>query len=428
MDDRKSKLVNRDRRRQIGGDKTVFYWRVRTCRDFGYTRRKTSTQGYWYARIVMKNGRVRSKRIAIADDILPADNINVMTFYQGLNHAEVWFLSQEDVAVPDRYEFEARDPFPTVPLPPPYTVGNAVVGYLKWRSNRMPPSGHPYSMFKHHVMDQLAHIPLDQLTVQTLTDWLHELAQKPKIISSGRLKGVQYGETSLDPEWIRKRRKSANSILSHLRAALRFAYNQGYVDTDKAWRRVRPFKRVNNSPSSTSLERDEILHLLRACPDHIGNVVKAGLVTGCRIGDLLRLRVSNVHLKTGVVRLHSSKTDRTISVSLSNEGIEFFASLIDGRKADEYLFVDLNGQSWNTRGISGEFLKCQRAARIKPTVTFTKIRHTFASQAVMAGLPMKAVATQLGHVDTRMVEGVYGHLTENFMTEEIRKKMPRLFS
>ena len=55
---------------------------------------------------------------------------------------------------------------------------------------------------------------------------------------------------------------------------------------------------------------------------------------------------------------------------------------------------------------------CARA-KIKPAVGFHQLRHTWASLAVMNGVPLMVVARNLGHANTRMVEKHYGHLAES---------------
>jgi integrase len=67
---------------------------------------------------------------------------------------------------------------------------------------------------------------------------------------------------------------------------------------------------------------------------------------------------------------------------------------------------------------------CARA-KIAPAITFHILRHTWASLAVMAGVPLMVVAKNLGHSDTRMVEKHYGHLAPSFITEAIRAGAPR---
>ncbi len=62
------------------------------------------------------------------------------------------------------------------------------------------------------------------------------------------------------------------------------------------------------------------------------------------------------------------------------------------------------------------------------TVNFHCLRHTWASHAVMNGVPLMVVARNLGHVDTRMVEKHYGHLAESYITDAIRTDGPRFGS
>jgi integrase len=67
---------------------------------------------------------------------------------------------------------------------------------------------------------------------------------------------------------------------------------------------------------------------------------------------------------------------------------------------------------------------CTRA-RLKPAVRFHALRHTWASLATMAGVPLLVVAKNLGHADTRMVERHYGHLAPSFITAAIHAGAPR---
>ena len=42
----------------------------------------------------------------------------------------------------------------------------------------------------------------------------------------------------------------------------------------------------------------------------------------------------------------------------------------------------------------------------------------------MGGVPLHVLARNLGHVDTRMVERVYGHLEDSYVRDAIRKGAP----
>jgi integrase len=64
---------------------------------------------------------------------------------------------------------------------------------------------------------------------------------------------------------------------------------------------------------------------------------------------------------------------------------------------------------------------CERAVPLG----FHQLRHTWASHAVMNGVPLMIVAQNMGHTDTRMVEKFYGHLAPSFVADAIRKGAPQ---
>jgi integrase len=67
---------------------------------------------------------------------------------------------------------------------------------------------------------------------------------------------------------------------------------------------------------------------------------------------------------------------------------------------------------------------CERA-KIKPAISFHCLRHSWASLAIMNGVPPLVVAKNLGHADGRMVEKHYGRLAPSYIAEVIRAGAPR---
>jgi integrase len=65
------------------------------------------------------------------------------------------------------------------------------------------------------------------------------------------------------------------------------------------------------------------------------------------------------------------------------------------------------------------------AAKITPTITFHGLRHTWASLAIMAKMPLMVVAGNLGHSDTVMVQRHYGHMTKDYIKDQILAAAPR---
>ena len=80
-----------------------------------------------------------------------------------------------------------------------------------------------------------------------------------------------------------------------------------------------------------------------------------------------------------------------------------------------------DGQPWGSSHQQRPLAAACRAARIEPPVTFHGLRHTWASQRIMRGLPVMVAAQVLGHSDTRMVERHYGHLARGYVQQAIER-------
>ena len=130
---------------------------------------------------------------------------------------------------------------------------------------------------------------------------------------------------------------TANRILTVLKAALNYAYQERYVAADDAWRAVKPYKEVD-APVVRYLSSDECRRLVNPCPDDLRQMVRAALLTGCRYGELSRLRCEDVNLDAHSIAIRQSKGGKTRHVVLTSEGVVFFRSIVAGRKARDLSF------------------------------------------------------------------------------------------
>ena len=64
--------------------------------------------------------------------------------------------------------------------------------------------------------------------------------------------------------------------------------------------------------------------------------------------------------------------------------------------------------------------------RSTPAISFHVLRHTYGSLLAMQGVPMRVIADQLGHADTRMTEKHYAHLSPSYVADTIRAHFPKL--
>jgi integrase len=161
-------------------------------------------------------------------------------------------------------------------------------------------------------------------------------------------------------------------------------------------------------------------------------LARAALLTGCRYGELIRLTVGDFRVATdgkgnakGTIAITRSKTGTARHVILTDEGILFLREATLGRAGDALIFTRATGQPWKASQ-QGRFMRQTSArAKLAPPISFHGLRHTWASLSVMNGMPLMVVAMNLGHADTRMVERVYGHLSNDFINDAIRSSGPR---
>ena len=110
---------------------------------------------------------------------------------------------------------------------------------------------------------------------------------------------------------------------------------------------------------------------------------------------------------------------------LTDEGVSFFRQLAAGRAGGEIMLRKDNGEAWRASHQLRPMAQACLQAKVVPPVSFHALRHTWASHAVMNGVPLLVVAKNLGHADTRMVERHYGHMAPSYITEAIRAGAPK---
>jgi integrase len=229
-------------------------------------------------------------------------------------------------------------------------------------------------------------------------------------------------DTDGDPEAPRRRRATANRILTVLKAALNHAWREGKVPSDDAWRRVAPFREAD-AARVRYLDRDECRRLVNASPEPLRTIVRGALLTGARYSELARLHVADFHHDSGTVLIRTSKAGKARHIEVTAEGLEFFNAITAGRAGSEFLF-HRDGLAWGKSHQQRPLVEVCRAAKISPAASFHTLRHTYASLMVMDSVPLMVVARNLGHADTRMVDKHYGHLATSYMREAIRAAKP----
>jgi integrase len=372
----------------------------------GYAKGHHGKPGYWTVRsyggkVARGSPYVISRLPGAADDYEDANGVTVLSYAQA-----------QDLAL-------ARENITKGTPAGPATVATAMQQYSEYLRTHRRTAKDAEGRINALVLPQLGNIRLDDVTLEQLERWRDMLVKRKPMT------GSKHRDPTTE-EAKRARRATTNRMINTLKAGLNFAFKRGMVNSDRAWRLLARLPDAN-AQRPGFLTTEEVRRLINAADEASGfrDLVLAGLVTGCRYGELIALRVRDFDAQRGKLEIHRSKSGNSRVVVLSDEGVALFKRLAAGRAREEYLLRREDGQLW-ARSNQGPPMReaCQRA-NIDPSVGFHQLRHTWASHAVMNGTPLMVVARNLGHRDTKMVEHFYGHLTEDYIDQAIRAGAPR---
>lgn len=188
-------------------------------------------------------------------------------------------------------------------------------------------------------------------------------------------------------------------------------------------RRRREPKRVYNT-----LSLDEACRVAQVVGEEpvFVRMVRVGLLTGARPGELAALRPSDVDLDRGemvVRRSHeraTTKTHRERRFAIPQCAIEpIHQALEDGH---ELLFPSRSGgRRGRNSKVSRRFGSLLDRAGVAHRVTFYDLRHTAATLHREAGADPLVIRLMLGHASRNLTDDLYTHLSVSYMSGELRK-------
>ncbi len=392
---RNTKLDTRTSRLRLPQRREPYWVALSAGLALGYRRGKTG--GTWIARHYSREWGRRYEAIGPADDVL---DTSVLNFDAAQARARAWLA----VAPPDA---------PGGAL----TVNRACDLYLEFlrhdgrSDNAIRDARYRLDAF---VRPLLGARDVQTLRTEDLRRWRDHVVSAPAYA-----RGAQRHRAPTTDGAKRARRATVNRTWSAFRAALNHAFAEGRVPSDTAWRKLKPYRDVEVA-RVRYLSLAEARRLINACDPIFRPLAQAALQTGARYGELARLEVRDFNRDAGTLTIRQSKSGRSRHVVLTSEGHELFRQLTAGRAGDE-LILGRWGRSCAHKPMS----RAVQRAKITPPISFHGLRHTWASLAVMNGVPLMVVAKNLGHRDTRMCELHYAHLSPGHVRDAIRAGAPR---
>jgi integrase len=157
---------------------------------------------------------------------------------------------------------------------------------------------------------------------------------------------------------------------------------------------------------------DEVQMLLSNCPECLNPIVTVAVHTGMRKGEIFGLKWPQINFEQGLITLHDTKNGERRDIPM-DETVKTILKEIE-RKGD-HVFCNEEGEN---------FVRLQRSfeGALKKSgiedFRFHDLRHTFASNLVMAGEDLNTVRELLGHKDLTMTLR-YAHLSPNHKTRAV---------
>lgn len=351
---------------------------------------------------------------------------HALSFDQAKTAAETWFSSDlvRKHAV-SQHAIRYNGEMTVCPCGDEFTVGHALRDYIEWKRVAAARSHFDavVTMINHHLVPRIANLPLDKFTARDFHKLCLDVLETPPKYGNQK-PGPRRALADLDPEALRRRKKTMNTLVSILRGAFGLAWENGEIESDRP---VRCLKRLPNvdRPRTVFLSRPECTELIKASRPDLRQLILAALYTGCRVQELTNLRFHDVAQEGYGIYISPSKNYRPRFVFLPDEGMAFFLAACRDKKADDFVFLNADGRRWSDR-YKHLFRELVDRTGLPRDTVFHSLRHTYASQLVQAGASFAVVAKQLGHADTATVDKIYGHLAPDQTEAELNMRFASL--
>ena len=412
---RNAKLDTRSARIKLEERREPYWTPISRGCALGY--RRGGKGGTWVARLRAPDGKQHYEALGAADDARDADSLTVFSFAQAQGRASEFFQARS-------WALSGETP----PDKSPYTVERALKDYFASREQRGS-KGVPADRYAANarIIPDLGSIEIAKLTSARIKTWRQAVETSARLVrqKKGAAPAQRIAINPADAEVVRSRKATSNRVLTILKAALSHAFAENKVASDQAWRKVKAHREVD-VPLVRFLSDEECRRLVAAADGRFRDLVCGALVTGARYGELARMRVADFNPTSGFITVRLSKAGKSRHIALNDEGQRLFASLTKDRGPQSLIFARSDDKAWQPSHQQRPIKAASEQAGITPPANFHALRHTYASALAMKGVPMRVIADQLGHADTRITERHYAHLGPSYVADVVRAAMPGL--
>ncbi len=153
---------------------------------------------------------------------------------------------------------------------------------------------------------------------------------------------------------------------------------------------------------------------------------------GLRVSELIDLRMSNLYLDIGFVKV-LGKGNKERIVPIGEAAVKHIGLYIEGVRRrmmnidpehSNFLFLSRRGRQLSRVMVFMIVKECAKLAGIEKNVSPHTFRHSFATHLIEGGADLKAVQDMLGHESILTTE-IYTHLDNDYLRETILSYHPR---
>ena len=227
--------------------------------------------------------------------------------------------------------------------------------------------------------------------------------------------------------------RSQCRILSGVRSFFHFLLIDGYRDDDPTELLESPVLGEHLPEVLSTAEVDQLeesIDLSKWEGHRNRAIIEVLFSCGLRVTELVTLRLSNLYLDEGYVRI-MGKGSKERLVPISPRAVKELGLWFDDRchmtirpGEEDYVFLNRRGAHL-TRTMILIMIKRQAAeAGIKKTISPHTLRHSFATALLEGGADLRAIQAMLGHESIGTTE-IYTHIDTTTLRQEILEHHPR---
>ncbi len=277
------------------------------------------------------------------------------------------------------------------------------------------------------------------LATSTIEAYGHDLTRFSRFMARHRLSLEEAAETAVILKYLIMLRDAGLGIRSRarhlvsLRGFFDFLYRENILSYDPA-RLIDLPKFGRKLPHILAVKEIESILETPAIETPRGARDAAMLellyAAGLRVSELIYLKVSDVNLDAGFVRVFGKGSKERIvpiggvASAKIRRYLEFSRQRLLGAHTSSYLFVARRGNPMTRQGFWKLLRKYAKLAGIEKNVTPHTFRHSFASHLLERGADLRAVQIMLGHVDISTTQ-IYTHVTRDHLIKMHEKFHPR---